>query len=83
MYAAWISDSRISTPGFRDRKLSGLYQSFTYVFDIRLVSSGSARKWYARDVCQRRVVLEIISPSFLADVTGLCVIPDYRADKAT
>lgn len=66
---------------FRDRKLSGLYQSFTYVFDIRLVSGDSTRKWYTRDVCQRRIaVLEIISPSFLIDVS-VCVISDYREGK--
>jgi len=47
-YAAWISDPRVSTSGFRDRKLSGLYQSFTCVFDICLALGGSARKWYAR-----------------------------------
>lgn len=42
-YTAWISDPPLFTPGFRDRKLSGLYQSFTCVFDIppRVGGTGS------------------------------------------
>lgn len=43
MYTAWIPDPPVFTPGFHDRKLSGLYQSFTYVFDIlpRVGGTGS------------------------------------------
>lgn len=51
---ARISDSRISVLGLHDRKLSGLYQSFTRVFDIRLALMAGARGTGTRDVCQRR-----------------------------
>lgn len=71
-YAAWISDPRLSAPGFRDRKLSGLYQSFTYVFDVYLALGCSARKWYARCLstssrCSRNHFSVFLS----VDVSGL------------
>lgn len=72
MRVAWISDSRISALGARDRKLSGLYQSFTYVFDVCLVSEVSAREAVRAMFVN---VEPLFSKPFLclpADVTGLC-----------
>lgn len=69
----------VSTPGFRDQKLSGLYQSFTYVFDIPPRAGMQCSKMVrAMFVNVESSVLETISPSSPVDVSGLC---DFRLSQ--